>query len=59
MSKLEYQKPVLETKSIFESDGQVDLNVFYIATKILDEEKYLGMYRKELKAVMEEREEQI
>jgi hypothetical protein len=55
MGKQIYQKPVLETRPLLESPGQVDLSVFYIATQVIDEKKYVKMYQDELKAVMADR----
>ncbi|MBT3814526.1 hypothetical protein HOE37_04070 [Candidatus Woesearchaeota archaeon] len=52
MTGIKYQKPVLETRPLFEPSGQVDLDAFYIAAKVIDEKKYVKMYQRELKAVM-------
>jgi hypothetical protein len=57
MSRIKYEKPVLQTKPLFKSPGQVDLDVFYIAMQVIDEEKWIGMYKSELEAVMADREE--
>ena len=55
MTGIKYQKPVLETMPLFEPSGQVDLDAFYVATKVIDEKKYVKMYKAELKAIMADR----
>ncbi len=55
MSGIKYEKPVLETRPLLDQSGQVDLSVFYIATQIIDQDKYVGMYKRDLKAVMKDK----